>query len=60
MAKTLKIKLTKSLIGRLPKQRKTVEALGLKKIGQVVTLPDNPMSRGMVNVVKHMLQVYEE
>lgn len=59
MEKTLKIKLNRSLIGRLPKQKKTIEALGLKKIGQVVELPDNPQTRGMIEVVKHMVEVSE-
>ncbi len=59
MAKVLKIKMTKSVIGTLPKQQKTVEALGLKKIGQVVELPDSPQTRGMIDVVKHLVEVSE-
>ncbi|KAB3535490.1 50S ribosomal protein L30 [Alkaliphilus pronyensis] len=59
MAKTLKVKLKRSLIGRLPKQKKTIEALGLRKIGQVVEIPDNPQSRGMIEAVKHMIEVSE-
>ncbi|SCZ08915.1 50S ribosomal protein L30 [Alkaliphilus peptidifermentans] len=59
MAKTLKVKLVRSLIGRLPKQKKTIEALGLKKIGQVIEIQDNPQSRGMIEVVKHMIEVSE-
>lgn len=53
----LKIKLVRGLIGINPKQRKTVEALGLKKREQVVEKPDNPQIRGMINVVKHLVEV---
>mgnify|MGYP001042891494 FL=1 len=56
---TVKIKLTKSLIGRLPKQRKTVTALGLKKIGQVVEREMTPSLMGMIEKVKHMVEVEE-
>ncbi|WP_026477637.1 50S ribosomal protein L30 [Alkaliphilus transvaalensis] len=59
MAKAINIKLTRSVIGSLPKQRKTIEALGLKKIGQMVEKPDNPQTRGMIDVVKHMVEVTE-
>ncbi|MDO5718195.1 MAG: 50S ribosomal protein L30 [Tissierellia bacterium] len=55
----LRIKLVKSNIGRLEKHRKTVEALGLKKIGQVVEKKDNPQIRGMIETVKFMLEVEE-
>ncbi|MEN1762146.1 MULTISPECIES: 50S ribosomal protein L30 [Anoxynatronum] len=56
---TVRIKLTKSLIGRLPKQRKTVAALGLKKIGQSVEKEMTPSLNGMIEVIKHMVQVEE-
>jgi large subunit ribosomal protein L30 len=55
----LNIKLIKSIIGSLPNQRKTIEALGLKKIGQAVVKPDNEAIRGMLNVVSHMVEVIE-
>lgn len=55
----LKIKLTRSVIGTNPKQRKTVEALGLRKREQVVEKPDNAQIRGMIEVVKHLVQVEE-
>ena len=53
----LKIKLVKGLMGTNPKQRKTVEALGLKKREQVVDKPDNPQIRGMIEVVKHLVEI---
>lgn len=59
MAKTLRIKLVKSTIGALPKHKKTVEALGLRKLSQVVEKQDNPQMRGMIFQVKHLLAVEE-
>lgn len=56
---TLNIKLVRSVIGTLPNQRKTVEALGLRKIGQTVEKPDNAQTRGMIEVVKHLVEVKE-
>jgi len=53
------IKLIKSVIGTLPKQRKTLEALGLKKVGQVVEQPNNPQTKGMIDIVKHLVEVVE-
>ena len=54
---TLKITLKKSCNGRLIKHKKTVEALGLRKIHQSVTLTENPQIVGMVNKVSYMLDV---
>jgi large subunit ribosomal protein L30 len=59
MAKTLKITLVKSPIGAIPKHKKTVEALGLKKLHHTVELPDNEAVRGMIWHVRHLLQVEE-
>lgn len=55
--KKLKITLTKSTIGCLEKQKKTVEALGLKKIRSSVIRPDNACTRGMIFVVRHLVKV---
>lgn len=55
--KTLKIKLVKSASGRKPNQAKTLEALGLSKINQVVEKADNDCVRGMVNTVKHLVEI---
>ena len=41
MADKLRITLVKSTIGAVPKHRRTVEALGLKKVNKTVVLPDN-------------------
>lgn len=53
----LRIKLIKSPIANVPKNRRTVLGLGLRKVGQTVELPDNPAVRGMVHHVKHLLLV---
>lgn len=58
MAK-ISIKLVRSLIGTKPNQRKTVEALGLSKIGQTTEKDMTPQIRGMVEVVKHLVEVKE-
>ena len=59
MAQTLKITLVKSPIGAIPKQRATVEALGLKKLQKTVELPDNSAVRGMIQNVRHLVKVEE-
>ena len=59
MAEKLKITLVKSPIGAVPKQKATVEALGLRKLNKTVELPDNAATRGMVAQVKHLVKVEE-
>lgn len=59
MANKLEITLKKSVIGSKPAQRKTVEALGLKKINQTVEHQDNVATRGMINRVAHLVTVKE-
>ena len=59
MANTINVTLKKSTIGCKKDQIATVEALGLKKIGQTVEKPDNPPIRGMVFKVKHLVEVSE-
>jgi len=55
----LKITLEKSPIGSMPKHKATIEALGLRKIGQSVIRDDIPSVRGQVFAVKHMVKVEE-
>ena len=57
--KKLAVTLVKSPIGAIPKQKKTVEALGLKKLQQTVILPDNEAVRGMIWHVRHLVKVEE-
>jgi len=55
----LKITLVKSTISCLEDQKRTVEALGLKKIRSVVVKDDNPSIRGMIFRVRHLVEVEE-
>ena len=59
MADKLKVTLVKSPIGAVPKQRATVEALGLRKLNKTVVLPDNEAVRGMIFHVRHLVKVEE-
>ena len=59
MADKLKITLVKATIGAIPKHRKTVEALGLKKLNKTVEMPDNASVRGMIHQVQHLVKVEE-
>lgn len=58
MAK-LRIKQVRSGIGRNEKQKKTLRALGLKKIRDVVEQEDKPEIRGMIAKVSHLVEVEE-
>ncbi len=58
-AKMLKITQVKSLIGQKGTHKKTVTALGLKRIRHVVTHTDTPQIRGMLFKVKHLVTVEE-
>jgi large subunit ribosomal protein L30 len=55
----LKVTQIKSTTGKLPKQRGTIRALGLGKIGRSNVLPDRPEIRGMIARVPHMVKVEE-
>ena len=59
MADKLKVTLVKSPIGCVPKHRRTVEALGLKKVNKTVELPDNAAVHGMVNQDSYLVKVEE-
>lgn len=59
MAKMIKVTLTKSTIGASPKQKKVVEALGLKKMHKSVELQDTPATRGAIAKVSHLVTVEE-
>jgi large subunit ribosomal protein L30 len=56
---TIKIKLIKSPIGKPEAHRKTVQALGLKKVGKIIEKSDTPQIRGMIEQVKYMVEVVE-
>ena len=58
-AKTIRIKLVKSTIGYTENQKQTALALGLRRLHQVVEKPDTPAIRGMVNTIRHIVEVSE-
>ncbi len=55
----LRITKVKSCIDRQEVQKRTLEALGLRRMNQVVEQPDNPQIRGMVFRVRHLVKVEE-
>ena len=57
--KTLRITQIKSAIGTPADQKRTVRALGLKRLNHTVEQADTPTIRGMVFKVKHLLKVEE-
>jgi large subunit ribosomal protein L30 len=57
--KTVKVTLTRSVIGEKPKNRATIEALGLRKVNQSVEQEDTGSLRGMLKQVNHLVEVEE-
>ena len=55
----IKVTQTKSIIGRRSDHRRTVRALGLKRINHSVIHDDSPQIRGMIHQVRHMVEVEE-
>ena len=56
---TIKIKQIKRKIGYPVDQKRTLEALGLHKISQVVEKEDTPVIRGMIRKVHHLVEVID-
>ena len=56
---TIKIKQIKSKIGYPVDQKRTLEALGLRKISQVVEVEDTPSVRGMIRKLRHLVTEVE-
>jgi large subunit ribosomal protein L30 len=56
---TLRIKWVKSSIGYSQRQKATIKSLGLKRLGDTVEWEDDPVTRGMVDTVKHLVEVDE-
>jgi large subunit ribosomal protein L30 len=59
MADRLRVTQVKSTISHIARNRATVRALGLKRIGHTVEIPDNPATRGMVRQVRFLVSVEE-
>jgi large subunit ribosomal protein L30 len=57
MAKKLKVTLVRSGINRPEGQKRTIWALGLRKMGRSAVLPDNVAVRGMIRSVSHLVKV---
>lgn len=55
----VKVKLVKSLIGSKKDQIATAHALGLRKIGDESTQPNNPQTQGKVKKISHLIDVTE-
>ena len=55
----IQVKLVRSAIDRPARQKRTVQALGLNKMNSTATHDASPSIRGMVNAVKHLLEVTE-
>jgi len=58
--KTMKVKLVRSMHGRVKGHAECVRGLGLRRMHQVVEVEDSPSTRGMVNKVYYMVQIVEE
>ncbi len=58
--KMMKVKLVRSMHGRVKGHKECVRGLGLNRMHQVVEVEDTPSTRGMVNKVYYMVQVVEE
>ncbi len=56
----MKIKLVRSIYGRLKNHRDCVRGLGLRRMHQVVEVEDTPSTRGMLNKVCYMVHVLED
>lgn len=55
----IKVTWKKSTIGRNKIQEDNIRSLGLKKLNQTVTVEDNPVTRGMIEKVRHLIAVEE-
>ncbi len=56
-AKTVEVKLVKSLIGSKKDQIATAESLGLRKIGDTTVQPDNKATQGKIKKICHLIEV---
>ncbi len=57
--KRIRITYSKSAIGYNKEQKRTIAALGLRKLGQTIEQPDSPAIRGMIARVAHLVTVEE-
>ena len=57
--KTIRITLVRSPIGYARRQKRTVRALGLRRLNQTIEQTDSPAVRGMIRAVEHLVRVEE-
>jgi large subunit ribosomal protein L30 len=57
--KTITVKLRRGLAGKSEREKRIVSSLGLKKVNQMREHQDNPVIRGMINRVAHLLEITE-
>ena len=57
--KMLKITLVKSTIGAVPKQKATVQSMGLRELSKSSVLPDEAATRGQIQQIRHLVKVEE-
>jgi len=58
--KKLKIKQVRSGIGRPAKQKRTLEALGFKRLNQTIEVEVSPQVQGMIDAVRHLIEIEED
>ena len=51
------VRLVRSAIGRPEKQRVVLKGMGLTKLRKMVELPDTPQTRGMIEIVRHLVRI---
>ncbi|MDQ6785634.1 MAG: 50S ribosomal protein L30 [Acidobacteriota bacterium] len=56
---SIKIQYYKSMIGYSKKQKAIIKSLGITKMNQTITRPDNPSMRGIVAKIPHLLRIVE-
>jgi large subunit ribosomal protein L30 len=56
-ARRIRVRLVRSVIGYDRRQRATLRGLGLRRLNQCVELEDQPAVRGMIEKVRHLVQV---
>ena len=57
---TVTVRLVRGLAGSTRYQRDVVRGLGLRRVGSSAVRPDNPMTRGMIRKVSHLVRVVTE
>jgi large subunit ribosomal protein L30 len=58
--KKVKIKQVRSGIGRPERQKRTLRALGFKKLNQTIEVEASPQVEGMINKVLHLIEIVED